>query len=385
MYFLFIGEVWKVRNRLDRRTYAVKKIAMRVDASVERGVVVRAFDQRIRREVTTISQLLHHNIVRYYGSWIEEPPGDASTSDDNLSSSSNIIDLATSFAAGSGSDSDDSDNSDSDSSVDDEDSSSSVADHRMHTQRGSMEKQSLVPHKRPLSKFYDSSDSDSEDSDGNINIAFPDKRSIIESRCESEFNLLRIEHSQPQEHLCESSSSRVDDTTATTLGKKYKMSTLFIQMEFCISTLRALIDETELYKRPSDIYLLLRQMLEALAYIHSRSCIHRDLKPPNIFLDAQGSIKLGDFGLAKLVSKSASSSSSSAPADESIIAGAPSDSFDGTGATDDVAILSHSLSAASLSGVSDTTGAVGTLLYSAPEQALSSSFRVQQRGNLTSS
>ena len=134
--------------------------------------------------------------------------------------------------------------------------------------------QSHSPPKRHLSKFYDSSDSDSADSDGDDNIAFPDKRSIVESRCNSEFNLLRIEHSQPQEQLCES-SSRVDDTTATTLGKKYKMSTLFIQMEYCCSTLRALIDETELYKRPSDIYLLLRQMLEALAYIHSRNCIHR--------------------------------------------------------------------------------------------------------------
>ena len=346
----------------------MKKIAMRVDASVERGVVVRAFDQRIRREVTTISQLLHHNIVRYYGSWIEEPPGEASTVDDNLSSSSNILDLATSFAAGSGSDSDD---SDSDSSEEDEEENNTVTGNRMHAQRGGMER-------RPLSKFYDSSDSDSTDNDNDV---LSDKKSLMESRCESEFNLLRFEHSQTQEPYCES-SSRVDDTTATTLGKKYKMSTLFIQMEFCISTLRALIDETELYKRPSDIYLLLRQMLEALAYIHSRSCIHRDLKPPNIFLDSQGSIKLGDFGLAKLVSKSAAASSSSGHVvDESINAGAHSDSFDGPGiATDDVAVLSHSLSAASLSGVSDTTGAVGTLLYSAPEQALSSSFRVQPRG-----
>ena len=36
---------------------------------------------------------------------------------------------------------------------------------------------------------------------------------------------------------------------------------------------------------------------------------------------------------------------------------------------EEMALLAHSQSAQSLSGVSDTTGAVGTYLYSAPEQA----------------
>ena len=33
--------------------------------------------------------------------------------------------------------------------------------------------------------------------------------------------------------------------------------------------------------------------------IHEGELIHRDLKPENIFLDEQGNIKIGDFGLAK--------------------------------------------------------------------------------------
>eukprot|EP00899_Mesostigma_viride_P009111 jgi/Mesvir1/18200/Mv09483-RA.2 len=44
--------------------------------------------------------------------------------------------------------------------------------------------------------------------------------------------------------------------------------------------------------------LVLMPLLKCLAEIHRRSIMHRDVKPENIFVDAGGIIRLGDFGLA---------------------------------------------------------------------------------------
>jgi serine/threonine protein kinase len=40
------------------------------------------------------------------------------------------------------------------------------------------------------------------------------------------------------------------------------------------------------------------ELVDAVAYMHSKGIYHRDIKPENIFLTQSGSMKLGDFGLA---------------------------------------------------------------------------------------
>ena len=43
------------------------------------------------------------------------------------------------------------------------------------------------------------------------------------------------------------------------------------------------------------------QIVKALSHAHSRGIIHRDIKPHNIMILKDGSVKVADFGIARCV------------------------------------------------------------------------------------
>jgi len=69
-----------------------------------------------------------------------------------------------------------------------------------------------------------------------------------------------------------------------------------ITMEWCAGgNLARLIPQDGL--PVANAIRLARDMLEALAALHARGIVHRDVKPSNVLLDADGSFLLGDLGL----------------------------------------------------------------------------------------
>lgn len=73
--------------------------------------------------------------------------------------------------------------------------------------------------------------------------------------------------------------------------------TPYLEMEF--------VDGMDLERRlhagpiePDGALPLLRQVAEALAYLHARGVRHRDIKPANLILQADGIVKIVDFGIA---------------------------------------------------------------------------------------
>ncbi|HZQ70151.1 MAG TPA: protein kinase [Terriglobales bacterium] len=71
-------------------------------------------------------------------------------------------------------------------------------------------------------------------------------------------------------------------------------------------SLRAAADGAALPQRKTIEYGV--QIAHGLAAAHEKGIVHRDLKPENIFVTRDGRIKILDFGLAKLIQKSAKDS-----------------------------------------------------------------------------
>ena len=78
-----------------------------------------------------------------------------------------------------------------------------------------------------------------------------------------------------------------------------------IVMEFCeYSDLRSYIKEFKNQNKKiaeSVIRLIITELSNGLKDIHSKNVIHRDLKPENIFISSDHLIKIGDFGISKIL------------------------------------------------------------------------------------
>nr|AEE61929.1 unknown [Dendroctonus ponderosae] len=76
---------------------------------------------------------------------------------------------------------------------------------------------------------------------------------------------------------------------------------LYLIFEFLSMDLKKYLDNIECgkYMNPKLVKSYLYQINEAILFCHQRRVIHRDLKPQNLLISANGVIKVADFGLGR--------------------------------------------------------------------------------------
>jgi translation initiation factor 2-alpha kinase 4 len=285
------GKVVKALNKLDRNFYAIKKVKLSSDPAVE---------QKVLREVTTWSRLSHPAIVRYHTAWVESQ----AESMDGDAVRQSFDPSYPETAAKSTSEEDSADDL----------ASAIEADFDLGMELEDADFLSVNPHISASSSYpriHFGNDSD----DSSLPSRNPSRRSPFVS---------------------------TPTGSPPPPPQRQQQRTLYIQMEYISGrTLREAIDDGFSHE---EAWRVLSQILSAMVYYSALSITHRDLKPQNCFIDAEGHVKVGDFGLAV---------ETKAALDEAQHQNRPSH-------------LAAELS--------DLTSGVGTSLYMSPEM-------VSQRGN----
>ena len=73
-----------------------------------------------------------------------------------------------------------------------------------------------------------------------------------------------------------------------------------ILLEYCPNDIFHSIKDKKLSK--SDIVMAIYSIAQGMKYVHFNKIIHRDLKPSNILIADDGTIKISDFGISKIIS-----------------------------------------------------------------------------------
>ncbi|XP_049779795.1 serine/threonine-protein kinase Nek8 [Schistocerca cancellata] len=87
------------------------------------------------------------------------------------------------------------------------------------------------------------------------------------------------------------------------LGSFEREGILMIEMEYADGgTLAQMLSQRTVHLNEREIILLFQQIVSAIQYMHHHNILHRDLKTANVFLTKDNIIKVGDFGISKMMS-----------------------------------------------------------------------------------
>ncbi|CAI4223109.1 unnamed protein product [Auanema sp. JU1783] len=119
-----------------------------------------------------------------------------------------------------------------------------------------------------------------------------------------EINMYDLDSVQRQSALNEVNLlSRIDHPNIISYYDSFEEDgILMIEMEYADGgTLAQYLAKSQTFLSEEIITDLMVQMLSAVSYLHDNSVLHRDLKTANIFLTADGFVKVGDFGISKIM------------------------------------------------------------------------------------
>ncbi|KAJ3411150.1 Serine/threonine-protein kinase stk11 [Chytridiales sp. JEL 0842] len=86
----------------------------------------------------------------------------------------------------------------------------------------------------------------------------------------------------------------------TQAEKKVEILKWYLIFEYCPCSLQTLLEQAEGKNISiSMAHRFFRQLMDGLEYLHSQSIIHRDIKPGNMLISADGVLKISDFGVAE--------------------------------------------------------------------------------------
>ena len=130
--------------------------------------------------------------------------------------------------------------------------------------------------------------------------------SVASELSESGSCILKVTTTGDKEGFLHSECSLLSKHVVKFFHSYKKNRKTYILMESCDQTLAASIKERqrkERYWGTQKLIDYMKSLLSALKTLHSHNIAHRDIKPDNIFISQDSTLKLGDFGSSERLSR----------------------------------------------------------------------------------